>query len=137
MEKVVKVMMFVFREHGGEKQFFALHRHGGDNVVLTGHVGDYIAGESLEEAARREVKEELGVEAISITPIDYQTTVRIQNDTVESTEHGFFIQIPNEDVHFLEGDEPHQWYSLDELATVLTYDSQKSAIPHVKRLAQL
>jgi len=62
MKKVVKVLMFVFRNNNGKKEFFVLHRKRGDRVVLTGHVGDVFKGESLEQAALREVKEELGVD---------------------------------------------------------------------------
>lgn len=136
MKKVIKVLMYVYRENNGKKEFFVLHRKIKDAVILTGHVGDHVNGESLEDAARRETIEELGVEPISI--IDLSTNVDVEleknKEYILSTEHSFLIKIPNEDVHFLEGDEEHEWHSLNELYDVLTYDNQKDPLDKIKSL---
>ena len=38
MERFVKVLMYVYRDNNGKKEFFVLHRKKGDIVALTGHV---------------------------------------------------------------------------------------------------
>ena len=128
MEKVVKVLMYVYRDNNGKKEFFVLDRKKGDVVVSTGHVED----ETLEEAAKREVIEELGIEPKSIINLGISTFVEIKENDQCGDEHAFLIEIPNKDVHFLEGDERHQWYSLEELSEVLTYSNQKEALLKIK-----
>lgn len=134
MKSVRKVVMFVYREHNHQNQFFVLHRKAGDAVILTGHVGDTFPEETMEDAAKREVKEELGVDSLSLTNLEHSATVRIEKHDKISEEHAFLVEIPDQYVYFLEGDEQHKWHSLDELAKVLTYDSQKGALPKIKKL---
>jgi len=130
--------MYVYRERAGKKEFFILHRKRNDVVTLTGHVADRkeIKGESIEEAARRETIEELGVEPISIIDLEISAEVEMEErgEDIVSVEHAFLIQIPDKDVHFLEGDERHEWYPIEELSEVLTYPNQK--IP-LKKISQI
>lgn len=138
MERVIKAIMYVYRDNDGRKEFFILHRKRGDVVTLTGHVGDSeeIKDESIKDAARRETIEELGVEPISVIDLEIKVEVEIEeggNDII-SEEHSFLIQIPNEDVYFLEDDEKHQWYTIDKLYNVLTYSNQKKPLDKIKEL---
>jgi 8-oxo-dGTP pyrophosphatase MutT (NUDIX family) len=136
MKKVVKVIMYVYRNNNGKKEFFVLHRQKGDVVVLTGHVGDRedIKNETLEQAAAREVEEELGVKPKALTNLNFSVDVYIKEKDVQSQENAFLIEIPNQDVHFLEGNENHQWHSLEELSEVLTYLNQKKPLEKVDKL---
>jgi len=133
MKKVIKALMYVYRENNGKKEFFVLHRKIKDAVILTGHVED---GESLEGAAKRETIEELGVEPIAIINLSMKVDVELEKngEDILSTEHAFLIKIPNEDVHFPEGDEEHKWHLLDELYDVLSYDNQKNPLDKIKNL---
>jgi len=133
MKKVVKVLMYVYRDNNGKKEFFVLHRGKRDVVVLTGHVGDHFINETLEQAAKREVLEELGVEPKNIINLNFSIPVEIKENNELSTEHAFLIEIPNKDVHFLEGDERHKWYSLEDLSGVLTYPNQKEPLSKIKQ----
>lgn len=139
MKKVIKVLMYVYRENDGKKEFFVLHRKIKDAVILTGHVGDHVNGESLEDAAKRETIEELGVEPISIIDLGTNVDVELEKnkENILSTEHSFLIKISNEDVHFLEGDEKHEWHLLDELYNILSYDNQKKPLDKIKSLLRL
>lgn len=142
MKKFVKAIMYVYRDNNRKKEFFILHRKRGDVVTLTGHVADReeIKNESIEDAARRETIEELGVEPIKIIDLDMSTYVEIEKVSEEDHagyEHAFLIQIPNKDVHFLEDDEKHKWYSIDELYKVLTYSNQKRPLDKIKKLINL
>lgn len=134
MKEVIKVLMYVCRKRNGEKEFFVLHRKKGDVVVLTGHVGDHIFDESLEQAVEREIKEELGIEPKSIINLNISPVVKMseKEESILSTEHAFLIEIPNKEVHFLEGDEKHKWCSLEDLFKVLTYPNQKEPLSRIK-----
>ena len=138
MCEVVKAIMYVYRENDGKKEFFILHRKRGDVVTLTGHVADSeeIKDESIEDAARRETIEELGVEPISVIDLEMKTEVEMEEKGGEivSIEHAFLIQIPNKDVHFLEDEEEHKWYTIDELHNVLTYSNQKKPLDKIKEV---
>jgi len=136
MKKVVKVLMYVYRDNDGKKEFFVLHRKKGDVVVLTGHVGDHFINETLEQAAKREIKEELGVEPKNLVNLNISINVNMQErgKDIISTENAFLVEIPNKDVHFLEGDEKHKWYSLEELSGVLTYSNQKEPLSKIKEI---
>ena len=124
--------MYVYRDNNGKKEFFVLHRKKGDVVVLTGHVEE----ETLEQAAAREVKEELGVDPQSILNLGTFENVVILDKEVESKEHAFLIEIPNKDVHFLEADERHQWHSLQELFKVLTYSNQRQSLAKIAQILE-
>jgi len=135
MQKVTKVLMFPYRIHGGKRQFFVLHRHRGDKVVLTGHIGDHVGyeNETPKEAARREIVEELGVKPLELIDACHSSTVKIPEHDIESTEHAFLVKIPDQNVKFLEHDEPHQWHRLEELSKVLTYLHQRQAATIIKK----
>lgn len=130
MKKAIKVLMYVYRSRNGRREFFVLYRKKGDAVVLTGHVRDVVKDESLEQAAKREIKEELGVEIKNIINLNISTIVKIKEkeNNILSTEHAFLIEIPDKNVRFLEGDEEHKWHPLEELSKVLTYPNQKEPL---------
>ncbi len=139
MKKVVKVIMYIYRNNKGKKEFFTLHRKRGDCVVLTGHVGDKeeTKNESLKDAAERETIEELGVKPISIIDLKTKVYVKIPRNNTAGYEHAFLIQIPNKDVHFLEGEEKHKWHTLEQLHKVLTYPNQKEPLDKIKKCLKL
>jgi len=130
MKKVIKVLMYVYRDRNGRKEFFVLHRKKGDVVVLTGHVEE----ETLEQAAERELEEELGVKAEKIVNLNTKVQVEIKENNELSTEYAFLVEIPNKEVHFLEGDEKHAWYSIEELSKILTYPNQREPITKIKEV---
>lgn len=131
MREVTKVMMFIYRVHGNEPEFFVRYDAQFDhNVVLTGHVEP---GETLEEAARRETDEELKAEILSIKDLEYSHTVTLSYHMKISHEHAFLVQVPDRDYKFLEGVDDHQWARLSELSEVLTYESQKGALDSIKK----
>lgn len=134
MKKVIQVLMYVYRDRHGKKEFFVLHRKRGDVVVLTGHVGDIVPNEPFQQAVKREIREELGVETKNIINLDISIPVKIKEDNTISTEHAFLVEIPDKDVKFLEGDEKHKWHSLEELSKVLTYPNQKEPLVKIKEI---
>ena len=134
MKEVTKILMFSYRNNNGQKEFFVQHNHRGFNTVLSGHVGDNIPDETLEQAARRETIEELGVEPISVTNLDHKEVVELKEWDKLSTEWAFLIEIPNIDVHYLEGNEEHGWYTLNQLEETLTWPNHQRVVPKIRKM---
>lgn len=136
MREVTKILMYIFRRNNGRIEFFVQHNHEGFNNVLSGHVGDNVANETLEQAAAREVVEELGVEPLSVTNLEHKEVVELKRWDKLSTEWAFLIEIPNLDVHYLEGDEKHSWYTLDQLEDALTFPNHKRVVLKIKKILE-
>ena len=130
--KATKIMMFVMRMHDGERQFFVLDRKDGTFVVPTGHVGDNVLGESLKDAAIRELGEELCVKPEKVLDLNYSREVFLESQNKLSEEHGFLLEIPDVEVEYTENDYNWRWCSIDELNSLLTYDGQRNAIEKIK-----
>lgn len=123
--------MFVWRQRQGKREFLVLHRPlQKDHVVLTGHLEK---GEILIEAAAREVKEELGVAPKNIVDLQFKVKVKIKGGQVLSEEHGFLLEIPYQEIKFLEYVAEVCWYPLEELASILTYLNQSKAVPLIEK----
>lgn len=123
--------MFIYKS--GKPDFFFVvyrsNRH--DYVVPTGHVEE---DETIEEAAWREVKEELGITPVSVSSTGYVVTSILENGTKQSTETAFLIEIPDEEVVYLEtsrdglSDGVGSWALRNELSRVLSYSGQSNAV---------
>jgi len=136
MDRVTKVLMFIWREKGGKKEFLVLKRQEQkDCVALTGHLE---AGESREQAVKREVLEELGVSAKAMIDLNFQITVFLKHLNVESEEHSFLAEIPFEkQTIFLEYEARVAWYSYQDLIKKLTYPNQRKAAAKIKKFLEL
>lgn len=130
MKKVTKVMMFVWREKNDRTEFLLVQRHKGDVVTPTGHVEK--TDKSLEEAARRETREEMGVDPIEVIDLDYTVKVKLSKMGYLSTEHAFLIKVPAIGAKYTENDEPSTWNELNELDKLMTYPKQKGALKNIK-----
>lgn len=127
MTKIVKVLLFIYRVKRNQPEFFILHRQKGDYVVLTGHVE---LNENLEDAAKREIIEEIGVTPLKIFNLNHSVEVNLPQGL--SKEHAILIEIPpNIDPHYLPSNEMNLWVGLAQLSHLLTYDNQKSFLPYI------
>lgn len=131
MKKVQKVMMFMHRT-GKPDSFFVVHRVNRDDYVIpTGHVE---ANETLEQSARREVEEEIGVRPIRVLETGYTVVSILEEGAKQSTETAFLIEIPDQEVQFLEQskdgtpDGVGSWILREDLANVLSYAGQVNAV---------
>ncbi len=136
-EPITKIVMFITRQHDGEREFFVLDRKDGTFVVPTGHVGDHVLGETLKDAAIRELKEELGVDPIKVTDLNHSYEVFLDFHQKYSDEHAFLLEIPDINVKFLENDFDWKWCSLDEAEEIMTYNTQKSALEKLKNVLKV
>jgi len=71
----------------------------------------------LIKAVRREIKEELNIKPLKITDLKFKIVVEIPSGI---------------DVRFLEHDEPHSWYSVENLPKILTYPKQIKPVNLIK-----
>lgn len=127
-------MIVWYKNKVGKPEFFVLYRKKGDCVILTGHVGDQIdiQNESDLDAAQRELKEELGIDAIDIIDLNTHIEVKIKDKLL--SEHPYLMQIDTKNVRFLEANEKHRWISAEKIIDTLTYQSQRNSLKKVLRL---
>ncbi len=138
-----KVLAIVARQDKGQIQFLALRNnpadpaHGGDfYYVVTGSTD----GEEHEEAVRRELKEETGIEnllKIKILPVTKTFTDNWGNECRET----MFALVTDEDVKHLSIEHiDHQWLVKEQFASIVRwYGSEEelmSLIAEVESLFQ-
>ena len=124
-----KILAFVF---DGEK-FLALRNnptnpeHGGDFwFVVTGEVEP---GESHEDAVRREVKEETGLDIVDIFYLNWGSLYNL-NET-EYEEHNFIAFVGNGDVKLNEENVDYKWLDLDDFVSKIKWLADKSELKQV------
>lgn len=79
--------------------------------------GSLEAHESLEEAVRREIKEECGAEALEIERLGYREVFReVENEPYHWIAFDFRVRINPEEVSVCEPDKclEHRWFQIDE-----------------------
>ena len=118
----------VFRKEGGQTVILvSQHSQHHGWVFPKGFIGDKIAGESKENTALREVKEETGIigEILKpLTPVAYW----YQMDSVKrkKTVYYYIMQYINGDITNHDSEmENVEWLPLDKVAKRLTFDSDK------------
>lgn len=99
-------------------------------VFPKGHIGDTIKGETKEEAALREVREETGVTGKiveSLKPISYW--FRDGKETIKKTVYFFLMEYISENIGETDGEmEKVEWLTLDEAEERLTYKDEKKVL---------
>ncbi len=131
-KKVQKVLMFVWRQGASGPEFLVLHRDPQkDCVVLTGHVEDE---ESLEDALKREIREELRLNVVKIIDLNFEVDVFLEQHNVLSQEHAFLAQVPGgSQIEFWEYPAKVRWCPYADLQNVLTYQGQKKAARQIPK----
>ena len=123
-----KILVFIYN---GEK-FLALHskphkEHGeGGWFVVTGSVEN---GESLEEAAKREVKEEINLNVKELLNLNWSSVYEWWKETCE--EINFIVFVNSEDVKLNEEHNKFEWLNLDKFVETIKWDDDKSVLRKV------
>lgn len=99
-------------------------RHVRNTRLAKGHVEK---GETLEAAALREVREEIGLPAEIVAPLgSVQYSFRDRRTEVTKTVHFFLMRLASEEVHELDGEMQRVYWSPIETAVAeLTFDTER------------
>lgn len=105
-------------------------------IFPKGLIGDHKEGESKEETAVREVKEETGIDARIIEPLAPITYwFAFKGEKIKKTVYYFLMEHLGGD--FSEKDtemEDVEWLPIDKVAARLTYDSDKKVWQEASKL---
>ncbi|OGH23592.1 MAG: hypothetical protein A2698_00345 [Candidatus Levybacteria bacterium RIFCSPHIGHO2_01_FULL_42_15] len=105
-------------------------------VFPKGLIGDTHKGESEEETAVREVKEETGIEARitkPLTPVTYW--YQFEGEKIKKTVHYFLMEYAGGDIANHDNEmEQVEWLPMEEILNRLTYRSDKEAWLKAKKL---
>jgi 8-oxo-dGTP pyrophosphatase MutT (NUDIX family) len=118
----------VFRVHGGRTEIVLAHRREPPLWALP--KGTPSAGESLEETAMRETREETGLEVVVVAPIQPIHYFFVRGSVrFHKTVH-FYLMRPTGgdlDAHDHEFDEV-RWLQLEEALAVMTYPTERKVV---------
>ncbi len=115
------------RENG--QIYILVCQHSGHHgwVFPKGHIGDKLQGESKEEAALREVKEETGIDAAigeALDPVAYWFDKA--GEKIKKTVYYYLMEYRDGDFDKRDMEmEAVEWLPLDEVEERLTYDSDR------------
>lgn len=103
-----------------------------------GLIGDYQKGESKEDASVREVKEETGVDAKIIQPLEPSVYwYKFKDETIKKTVYYFIMKNCGGDItqHDFEM-EAVEWVPLDQVEERLTFKSDKKVFQQARPLIE-
>lgn len=127
-----QILSFIF---DGEK-FLALHSksheyHGsGGWFVVTGGVDE---GESFEEAAIREVKEETNLDVVELLDLNWGSIYKWHDDICE--ENNFLGFVNSQDVVLNEEHDKFEWLDMDEFIQRIRWEDDKEVLTEVLKKA--
>ena len=104
--------------------------------LAKGHVEN---GETLEAAAMREVREEIGLPAEIVAPLgSVKYSFREKHTEITKTVHFFLMRLASEEVHELDGEMQHVYWSPIETAVAeLTFDTERRIAERAQQVVAL
>lgn len=146
MRLPIQVVIYVVRKNGDSFDYLILHRLPERHEFWQGVSGGVEQGETIEEAARRELQEEIGLSS-TLFDIDYSYSFPVANmwsslyewftahpEDLTIVVHNFVTIIDREFAPKLDGQEHDQfrWCSYDEAMELLYWEGDKKALVRVK-----
>lgn len=129
------VAVVVLRGEGGETRMLiarrASHYLGGVWSYIAGHVAE---GETGEQAARRELREETGLVPEQLHATSFCEQVYMPKSACVEIIPAFVARVaPGAEVSLNPEHSAFRWVSLDEAADLLPFGSQRELLAHVQR----
>ncbi|PIT97236.1 hypothetical protein COT77_02610 [Candidatus Berkelbacteria bacterium CG10_big_fil_rev_8_21_14_0_10_41_12] len=130
-----KILFVPYAFFGGKVKFLLCERvHDGKITAFTGHVADNIDNEHFISAARREIKEEIGLEHFR-NIINTNQHFIWNNNRTKIKEHIFAIEIEPKIPQFERREmKSAQLYTLSNALSSLSYASHKKIISRVNKM---
>jgi 8-oxo-dGTP pyrophosphatase MutT (NUDIX family) len=142
----IQVLVYVTRESGGDRQYLLLHRAPHRDAFWQGVTGAVEAGETILEAARRELCEETGYVADGLVDLDYTYTFPVADlwrdlydaDVMEIREHTFVVEVPGSTEPRIDPREHDdwRWCALEEAVSLLRWPENITALRRAHALLQ-
>jgi dATP pyrophosphohydrolase len=126
-----KVLVFpFFRENTGQVKYAIfnkvdtfLGRQGGYWQSIAGGVEE---GETLTDAARREAREEGGIDASNLLPLDSRSSYVVGDTIIDQS--AFAIELPTREIRLSEEHSEYRWVTLEEALSLLKFPDYKVAL---------
>ncbi len=144
MRLPIQVLVYSVRRAGSSWQYLMLRRIPSREGFWQGVTGAIKEGETLDEAARRELFEETGFVPLTLKKIDYSYSIPVKDewicmyapDVKEITEYVFLAHIgaESEPVLDLNEHDHYKWCTYHEAVALLKWPENKEAL---KRCAAL
>ena len=132
----IQVCVYLFRQGEGGREYLMLHRSEKAGVFWQGVTGAPEEGETLLEAAAREVLEETGFKPAEILPIDFTYRLPVLDHWRESYGPGPDEIVEHVFVAEVDGDEPTlswehdawEWHAPEEAVRILKWPNNVEGI---------
>lgn len=125
----IQVCVFLFRRQGSARQYLLLHRVPEKGTFWQGVTGSIEEGETLLQAASREVHEETGLTPTGIRPVDFTYRFPVLDewreaygpDPEEIVEHVFVAEVDHGEPTLSPEHDAWGWHLPEEAASMLKW----------------
>jgi dihydroneopterin triphosphate diphosphatase len=142
----IQVLIYVTRQSSGDREYLLLHRAPHRDGFWQGVTGGVEPGETVPEAARRELQEETGYTADGLVALDYTYTFPVADrwrdlygaDVVDIREHTFVVEVPGNTKPRIDPREHDawRWCAFEEALNLLQWPENINALRHAHGLLQ-
>ncbi len=132
----IQVCIFLYRERQDGREYLLLHRVAGRGSFWQGVTGALDEGETLLQAAIREVLEETRLSPIEICPVDFTYSFPVSEEwresyvpnTNEIVEHVFVAEVCDNEPTLSQEHDAWKWRPPDEAADMLKWQNNVDAL---------
>lgn len=140
MRLPIQVLVYPIRQTGDDWEYLLLHRVGGRGAFWQGVTGAPFEGETLEQAARRELLEETQITPVWLEPINYEYSLLVSPewahlyaldvDTIR--EYVFAAQVSSAEPVLSHEHDAHRWCSFEQALSLLHWPNNKDALEYCR-----
>ncbi len=140
MEPYDKVFVIVYRVINSSFEFLSLKPNpepgrNTDDYVITGGVEVY--DKSFEEAALREVAEEIGVKSNNIISLDYTINYTDHITLEKHAEHCFGVKVDDDKIVLNFEHIDYRWLNKDDFINTIWWDYDKSILEKMIKIIEM